>query len=86
MKRLALSMLLLVGLTARARAEEPRAELRLEPRHPPRQDRLRHPHPLAGAAERAGLDHPHEGEDVEQIGGGMFHDQARSRVSLSATP
>ena len=62
------------GLSAARRpGQQPRAQPFLEPRHPARDDGLRKPHPLGGAGEGAGLDHPHEGEHVEQIGRTMFH-------------
>ena len=53
---------------AGAAGEQARAELLLEPGDAARQDRLGQPHPLGGAGEGAGLDHPHEGEDVDEIG------------------
>ena len=53
---------------AGAAGQQPRAELLLEPGDPARQHRLGQAHPLGGAGEGAGLRHPHEGEDVEQVG------------------
>ena len=53
---------------ARGAGEQPRAELLLEPGDAAGQDRLGQAHPLGGAGEGAGLDHPDEGEDVDQVG------------------
>ena len=53
---------------ARGAGQQAGAELLLEPRDPARQHRLGKPHPLGGAGEGAGLDHPDEGEDVDQVG------------------
>ena len=57
----------------RGPGQQPRAELLLEPGDPAGEDRLGQPHPLGRAGEGAGLHHPDEGEDVEQIGRGAFH-------------
>ena len=51
---------------ARGAGEQPRAELLLEPRDAAGEDRLGQAHPLGGAGEGAGLDHPDEGEDVDR--------------------
>ena len=53
---------------ARGAGQQARAELLLEPGDAAREDRLGEPHPLGGAGEGAGLDHPHEGEDVDEVG------------------
>ena len=58
---------------ARGAGEQARAEPLLEPGDPAREDRLGKAHPFGGAGEGAGLDHPHEGEDVDQVGGRTGH-------------